>query len=320
MGERAPHRALEHSRTALRGSCEHSAARRDPYRPLRRHRDTARRLARRIFLARPVGRRSTMARGRPACRRLHRCTRDRARRQQLLHHPGIPVSDSNLRRPLGGRSGDWRLRRTAAGTAARAGPRRCAPDKHRNRLFDLECKLLCVIGLLRSDAGRRFRASREPVLPTVHDGARGLRRSRDRLPAITTRTRTRVSRLGRDEAIKDPSGSAIGDSETPLMKTLLLGGVRSGKSRYAEALARVHGGPVTVIATATTDDEEMRARIAAHRARRPAEWTVVEEPICLADALRAAASPSGIVVIECLTLWLTNLLLSPRSADLERQR
>src|SRR5256885_4045350 len=95
------------------------------------------------------------------------------------------------------------------------------------------------------------------------------------------------------------------------VKTLVLGGVRSGKSRYAETLARAHGGSVTVIATATADDEEMRARITAHRARRPAEWTVVEEPICLADALRAAASPSGIVVIECLTLWLANLLSSP---------
>jgi adenosylcobinamide kinase/adenosylcobinamide-phosphate guanylyltransferase len=104
------------------------------------------------------------------------------------------------------------------------------------------------------------------------------------------------------------------------MKTLVLGGVRSGKSRYAEMLARTHGGPVTVIATATADDDEMRARIAAHRARRPADWTVVEEPICLASALRAAASPSGIVVIECLTLWLTNLLLSPRRASFEPER
>jgi adenosylcobinamide kinase / adenosylcobinamide-phosphate guanylyltransferase len=104
------------------------------------------------------------------------------------------------------------------------------------------------------------------------------------------------------------------------MKTLVLGGVRSGKSRYAETLARAHGGPVTVIATATADDDEIRVRIAAHRARRPAEWTVVEEPICLADALRAAASPSGIVVIECLTLWLTNLLLSARRASFEPQR
>jgi adenosylcobinamide kinase/adenosylcobinamide-phosphate guanylyltransferase len=104
------------------------------------------------------------------------------------------------------------------------------------------------------------------------------------------------------------------------VKTLVLGGVRSGKSRYAETLARAHGGPVTVIATATADDEEMRARIAAHRARRPADWTVVEETIRLARALRAAASPSGIVVIECLTLWLTNLLLSPARADLEPEQ
>ena len=112
----------------------------------------------------------------------------------------------------------------------------------------------------------------------------------------------------------------MADEDTWPMKTLVLGGVRSGKSRYAETLARLHGGAVTVIATATADDDEMRARIAAHRARRPADWTVVEEPICLAEALRAAASPGGVVVIECLTLWLTNLLLSPRRADLEPQR
>lgn len=100
----------------------------------------------------------------------------------------------------------------------------------------------------------------------------------------------------------------------------MLGGVRSGKSRYAESLARAHGGPVTVIATATADDEEMRARIAGHRARRPNDWTVVEEPIHLAAMLRRVAGLGSIVLVDCLTLWLTNLLCSVAATDLERER
>ncbi|MFL6651990.1 MAG: bifunctional adenosylcobinamide kinase/adenosylcobinamide-phosphate guanylyltransferase [Sulfurifustaceae bacterium] len=93
------------------------------------------------------------------------------------------------------------------------------------------------------------------------------------------------------------------------MKTLVLGGVRSGKSRYAETLARQAARPVTYIATATAQDDEMRRRIEAHRARRPVEWTVVEEPLALADALRRHAS-GRFVIVDCLTLWLTNLLLA----------
>jgi adenosylcobinamide kinase / adenosylcobinamide-phosphate guanylyltransferase len=92
------------------------------------------------------------------------------------------------------------------------------------------------------------------------------------------------------------------------VRTLILGGVRSGKSRYAEQLAVTHGGPVAVIVTATAGDEEMAARIAAHRARRPAHWQVVEEPIALGGALVAATRPGSVVIIDCLTLWLTNVL------------
>jgi adenosylcobinamide kinase/adenosylcobinamide-phosphate guanylyltransferase len=106
------------------------------------------------------------------------------------------------------------------------------------------------------------------------------------------------------------------------VRTLVLGGVRSGKSRHAESLARAHGGPVTVIVTATAaaNDEAMRARIADHRARRPDDWTVVEEPIHLAATLRRMASLDGIVLVDCLTLWLTNLMCSASLIDLERER
>ena len=105
------------------------------------------------------------------------------------------------------------------------------------------------------------------------------------------------------------------------MKTLILGGVRSGKSRLAERLATCTGRPVTYIATATArDDAEMAARIAAHQARRPAHWTLVEEPIALAAALAAHTRSGGCVLVECLTLWLTNLLVADDPAALEREQ
>ncbi|MEW6679130.1 MAG: bifunctional adenosylcobinamide kinase/adenosylcobinamide-phosphate guanylyltransferase [Pseudomonadota bacterium] len=104
------------------------------------------------------------------------------------------------------------------------------------------------------------------------------------------------------------------------MKTLILGGVRSGKSRLAERLAQESGMAVTYIATATAGDEEMRARIAAHQARRPAGWQLVEEPLALAKTLSAHARPDGLLLVDCLTLWLTNLLLHPDPARLNQER
>lgn len=105
------------------------------------------------------------------------------------------------------------------------------------------------------------------------------------------------------------------------MKTLILGGVRSGKSRLAERLAADTGQPVTYIATASAgDDAEMAARIAAHQTRRPAGWALVEEPIALAAALQAHARADGCVLVECLTLWLTNLLVADDAAALDRER
>jgi adenosylcobinamide kinase/adenosylcobinamide-phosphate guanylyltransferase len=89
------------------------------------------------------------------------------------------------------------------------------------------------------------------------------------------------------------------------MLTLLLGGAASGKSRTAAALATEGGGPVTVVATAEALDDEMTARIERHRRDRPDGWIVVEEPIELEPAVEAAR---GILIVDCLTLWISNLL------------
>ncbi len=104
------------------------------------------------------------------------------------------------------------------------------------------------------------------------------------------------------------------------MKTLILGGVRSGKSRLAERLAVESGLPVTYIATASAGDDEMRARIAAHRARRPDDWHLIEEPVRLATALREHATADHCILVDCLTLWLTNLLTAENPSSLERKR
>jgi adenosyl cobinamide kinase/adenosyl cobinamide phosphate guanylyltransferase len=88
---------------------------------------------------------------------------------------------------------------------------------------------------------------------------------------------------------------------------LLLGGARSGKSRLAQQLAADAGMPVTVVATATAGDQEMAEKIAAHRAERPPTWTTLEEPFDLAAAF--ATIPDGrTVIVDCLTLWVSNLL------------
>lgn len=92
------------------------------------------------------------------------------------------------------------------------------------------------------------------------------------------------------------------------MRTLILGGARSGKSALAERLAAASGLEVVYLATSTAGDAEMAARIVHHRARRPADWRLVEEPVRLAEALLAASAPHRCVLVDCLTLWLSNLL------------
>jgi len=92
--------------------------------------------------------------------------------------------------------------------------------------------------------------------------------------------------------------------------TLVLGGARSGKSHHAEQLALQCAGPVTYIATAGVGDAEMQQRIALHRARRPDHWGLVEEPVRLAEALYTHAQHGGCVLVDCVTLWLNNLLFS----------
>ncbi len=108
-------------------------------------------------------------------------------------------------------------------------------------------------------------------------------------------------------------------SPTNARRTLILGGVRSGKSRLAERLARASGLPVTYLATATAGDDEMGARIAAHQAHRPASWSLIEEPIRLAERLAEQAVAGHCVIVECLTLWLTNLLCQSDQTLLERE-
>lgn len=89
---------------------------------------------------------------------------------------------------------------------------------------------------------------------------------------------------------------------------LILGGARSGKSAFAEQLAASSGQSVAFIATATASDDEMRARIARHRASRPAHWHTVEEPFDLTGAVQHAAALADILLLDCITLWLSNWL------------
>jgi len=95
---------------------------------------------------------------------------------------------------------------------------------------------------------------------------------------------------------------------------LLIGGARSGKSTTAVCLASKSGLPVTIVATAEARDEEMAARIARHRAERPAQWRTLECPLDLHLAVTSTES-GDFLVIDCLTLWVSNLLGADRSGQ-----
>ena len=94
------------------------------------------------------------------------------------------------------------------------------------------------------------------------------------------------------------------------MRTLIIGGARSGKSAYAEQLAHDAGKEVIYIATAQANDAEMQARITHHRARRGQAWHTVEEPLALGVAIARWSAPGRLILIDCLTVWLSNLLFA----------
>ena len=108
------------------------------------------------------------------------------------------------------------------------------------------------------------------------------------------------------------------------MKTLVIGGARSGKSAYAERQAELTGLPVTYIATAQVWDEEMCARVRRHQERRPDHWCLVEEPFHLTETLRSRAASGHCVIVDCMTLWLAQWICPdckpPADGDWERER
>lgn len=108
-------------------------------------------------------------------------------------------------------------------------------------------------------------------------------------------------------------------AEGPATISLVIGGARSGKSRHAEQIATdwsaaAPGRRVIYVATAAAGDDEMARRIAHHRARRPAAWGLIEAPLALADTLREVSRPDTLLLVDCLTLWLSNLIFSGRAA------
>lgn len=121
-----------------------------------------------------------------------------------------------------------------------------------------------------------------------------------------------------------------------MSRHLVIGGARSGKSSFAQAMAEAHAGDVQLIVTAEILDEEMRERVAKHRAERPAHWHVTEAPIDLPEAIERLAlgcapheanadsvrsAPPTFVLVDCLTLWLSNILCTqPDTLESRLQR
>lgn len=107
---------------------------------------------------------------------------------------------------------------------------------------------------------------------------------------------------------------------TALATTLVLGGARSGKSAFAEQMLGEGGLARVYLATATAGDDEMRVRIDHHRKRRGEGWITVEEPLALVDALTREATRGRAVLVDCLTLWLSNLMFAGRDHEVEAGR
>jgi len=126
-------------------------------------------------------------------------------------------------------------------------------------------------------------------------------------------------------AVDPKPGDLLGRAQTPVSSaggevllsslgahTLVLGGARSGKSRFAEGLIDAHPGRRVYLATAEAGDAEMAARIRAHRERRGDAWHTVEEPLELVGALTREAVAGAVVLVDCLTLWVSNLMAADR--------
>jgi adenosylcobinamide kinase/adenosylcobinamide-phosphate guanylyltransferase len=103
------------------------------------------------------------------------------------------------------------------------------------------------------------------------------------------------------------------------MLTLVLGGARSGKSRFAESLC-ANASRVAYIATLHPDDDEMQERVARHRAGRPADWLTIEEPLDIASAAERCGAECEFILLDCLTIWLSNLCWCHRADSPEQLR
>ncbi|WP_269582236.1 bifunctional adenosylcobinamide kinase/adenosylcobinamide-phosphate guanylyltransferase [Roseibium sp. Sym1] len=101
---------------------------------------------------------------------------------------------------------------------------------------------------------------------------------------------------------------------------LVFGGARSGKSRFAERLAEDCGLHKLYVATGAAHDDEMAERIAAHRAQRGSSWETIEEQFDLAGVLDHECRPDRVVLVDCLTLWLSNILFADKDVTLETER
>ncbi|WP_394180990.1 bifunctional adenosylcobinamide kinase/adenosylcobinamide-phosphate guanylyltransferase [Marinomonas posidonica] len=104
------------------------------------------------------------------------------------------------------------------------------------------------------------------------------------------------------------------------MKHLVLGGVRSGKSAFAQDLVAETGKPVCYVATSQVWDDEMAQRVERHKRNRPEQWQLIEEPIALAETLHRLNNTQQAVIVECFSLWLSNLLCLEDDQTFERER